>query len=92
MRRGLIVLLALAALAIPASASASVKLISVTSPASPGSGASLVVKVSKPTTCNIIVMYKSGSSQAQGLYPKRPVHGIVSWGAAGALQTSLAVS
>src|SRR4051794_28560652 len=70
-RRGLIVLLAVAALAVPASASAKVTLLSVTSPASPGSHATLTAKVSQPTTCKIIVMYMSGSSHASGLYPKR---------------------
>jgi hypothetical protein len=79
MRRGLIVLLAVAALAVPAAASAKVKVLSITSPASPGSDATLTVRVTKPTTCKIIVMYKSGSSHAGGLYPKRSVRGRVSW-------------
>jgi micrococcal nuclease len=79
MRRGLIVLLGAAALAVPASASAKTTLVSVTSPASPGSYATLTAKVSKPATCTIIVMYKSGSSHASGLYPKRSVNGRVSW-------------
>jgi hypothetical protein len=78
-RRGLIALVATLALVIPASASAKVKLLSVTSPASPGSHATITVAVSKSTTCKIIVMYKSGSSHAQGLYPKRVVGGRVSW-------------
>jgi hypothetical protein len=79
MRRGLIVLLAVAVLAVPATASAKTKLVSVTSPASPGSYATLTATVSQPATCKIIVMYKSGSSHAAGLYPKRTVNGRVSW-------------
>jgi hypothetical protein len=79
MRRGLVVLIAVAALAIPAAASAKATLVSVTSPASPGSYATLAAKVSKPATCKIIVMYKSGSSHASGLYPKHTAHGLVSW-------------
>jgi hypothetical protein len=79
LRRGLIVLLAATALVLPASASAAVKLVSVTSPASPGSDATLTAKVSKTATCNIIVMYMSGSSHASGLYPKRALNGRVSW-------------
>jgi hypothetical protein len=79
MRRGLIILLAFAALAVPASAAAKVKVVSVTSPASPGSYATLTAAVSRPSTCKIVVMYKSGSSHASGLYPKRSVRGRVSW-------------
>ena len=78
-RKVLLVLAAAAALAVPASASARVKLVSVTSPASPGSHATLTVAVSPAKSCTIIVMYKSGSSHAQGLYAKRPVNGRVSW-------------
>jgi hypothetical protein len=69
----------LAALAVPGAASAKVKLLSVTSPASPGSYATLTATVSKPSSCKIIVMYKSGSSHASGLYPKRSVRERVSW-------------
>jgi len=79
MRRGLVVLLAVAALAVPAAAEAKVKLVSVTSPAPPGSHATLTVAVSRPATCSIIVMYKSGSSHARGLNPTRSVSGRVSW-------------
>ena len=79
MRRGLVILFAVAALAVPAAASAQVKLLSVTSPTSAGSYATLKAKVSKAATCKIVVMYKSGSSHASGLYSKRPVRGVVSW-------------
>jgi micrococcal nuclease len=78
-RRGLITLAALAALVIPASASAKVKLVSITSPAFRGSYATLTVALSRPATCRIIVMYKSGSSHAGGLDPKRSVRGRVWW-------------
>jgi hypothetical protein len=70
---------AAATLALPASASARVRLLSVTSPASPGSYATLRASVSPSRTCSITVYYKSGPSHAQGLYPKRPVNGRVSW-------------
>jgi hypothetical protein len=70
---------ATAALALPAAASARVRLLSVTSPASPGSHATLSAAVSSARTCSITVYYKSGPSHAQGLYPKRPSRGRVSW-------------
>jgi hypothetical protein len=79
MRRALIIVLVLGALAVPAAASAKVKLVSVTSPASPGSYATLTASVSQSSSCKIIVMYKSGSSHASGLYPKRSLRGRVSW-------------
>jgi hypothetical protein len=71
-------LLALA-LVLPAAATARVRLITVSSPASAGSYATLRASVSPSRTCSITVYYKSGASQAQGLYPKRPVAGRVSW-------------
>ncbi len=67
------------ALALPAAASARVRLIHVTSPVSAGSYATLRASVSPSRTCSIAVYYKSGASQAQGLYPKRSVAGRVSW-------------
>jgi hypothetical protein len=67
------------ALATAPSASASVRLVSVTSPVSPGSHATLVAAVSPARTCSITVLYKSGPSRAQGLYAKRPSGGRVSW-------------
>jgi hypothetical protein len=69
----------LAALAIPATAAARVRLISVTSPIGAGSYARLTASVSPSRTCSITVEYKSGPSHAAGLYPKRPVGGRVSW-------------
>lgn len=67
------------ALVLPAAASARVRLITVSSPASPGSYATLRASVSPSSTCSITVNYKSGPSHAQGLYSKRPVGGRVSW-------------
>jgi hypothetical protein len=56
-----------------------VRLVSVTSPVSAGSDATLTVSVSRASTCSITVSYKSGPSSAQGLYPKRSSGGRVSW-------------
>jgi len=61
----------LAAAIIAAPAAASVRLLGVTSPASPGSYATLTVAVSPAATCSITVQYKSGPSHAAGLYPQR---------------------
>jgi hypothetical protein len=81
--RGLLAIAAAAAafLAAAAPAAASVRLASVTSPAYPGSDATLVARVSSTSvTCGITVYYKSGPSRAKGVKPrKRPVGGRVSW-------------
>ncbi len=61
----------LAAAIVAAPAAASVRLLGVTSPASPGSYATLTVAVSPAATCSITVQYKSGPSHAAGLYPQR---------------------
>jgi len=66
------------ALAAP-NATATARLVSVTSPISRGSHATLVARVSPERRCGITVYYKSGPSVAQGLYPKRPRNGRVSW-------------
>jgi hypothetical protein len=79
MRRVLIVVIAALALATPASASARVKALNITSPASPGSYATLTVAAPSTAKCSIIVMYKSGSSHAQALTPKRESSGRISW-------------
>ncbi len=76
--RGLLVAAVAVALLAPASASARVRLVSVT-PATPGSYATLVAAVSPAATCRITVHYKSGPSRAQGLGPKRSAAGRVSW-------------
>jgi hypothetical protein len=53
------------------SGSAGVRLVQVTSPVSAGSEASVTVAVSPAQTCLITVRYKSGPSEAAGLYPQR---------------------
>jgi len=69
---------AAAAFAAP-NATATARLVYVTSPVSPGAHAILVARVRPARRCTITVYYKSGPSHARGLYPKRPVHGRVSW-------------
>lgn len=69
---------AAAAFAAPTTA-AKARLVRVTSPVSPGSYATLVARVVPARRCTITVFYKSGTSVAQGLYPKRPRHGRVAW-------------
>jgi hypothetical protein len=64
---------------VTAAADARVRLLSVTSPIRHGAYATLVAGVSPARRCSITVYYKSGSSTAQGLYPKRPRNGRVSW-------------
>src|SRR4051794_35751042 len=79
MRAWLLVMVSAAALVIPAAASARVRLVHVTSPINHGSYATLAVSLSVRATCSITVEYKSGPSQAAGLYPKASVGGRVSW-------------
>jgi len=71
-RRWLVIVTLLAITFVVASAAeAKVTLIRVTSPVSAGAYATLTIMVSKPARCSITVYYKSGPSEAQGLYPKR---------------------
>jgi len=77
MRRLLITLALVTALAIPAAVSARVRLVSVTSPISHGSYATLTVSVTPTATCSPAVYYRSGRSRAAGLYPKRGAR--ISW-------------
>jgi hypothetical protein len=73
------VVLALA-LVLPASAATKVRVISLTSPINAGAYATLAVAATPARTCSITVYYKSGPSEAQGLYPKRSSSsGRVSW-------------
>lgn len=58
---------------------ATARLVHVTSPVSPGEHATLIVRVAPARRCRVTVYYKSGPSVAQGLGPKRPRHGRVSW-------------
>ena len=69
------------ALVLAAPVSASVRLVSVTSPAYPGSDATLVARVSSSSVvCSVTVYYKSGPSHAKGVQlRRRPVRGRVSW-------------
>ena len=60
----------LAALVIATPASASVRLIGITSPIRHGGYATLSVALSPSANCSIAVHYKSGDSTAAGLYPK----------------------
>jgi micrococcal nuclease len=56
-----------------------VKLSSLTSPVDAGSDATLVVAVPNGTTCSIVVTYKSGPSEAAGLYPQSASSGQIMW-------------
>jgi hypothetical protein len=56
-----------------------VRLVSLTSPVSAGSDATLTVAVPTGTACSIVVTYKSGPSSAAGLYPQRASGGRISW-------------
>ena len=71
MRRLIVTLAVVAALAVTSAAGASVRGVGITSPIRHGSYATLTVSVSRTSTCSITVFYKSGPSEAAGLYPKR---------------------
>ena len=75
----LVLMFAVSALAVPAAATAKVQLVRVTSPISAGAYATLTVAVTPAKRCSIAVYYKSGASVAQGLYPKAPRVGRISW-------------
>lgn len=60
-------------------AEATVRLVYVTSPVSPGAHAILVARVQPAQYCTIAVYYSSGRSHARGLDLKRPRNGRVSW-------------
>jgi hypothetical protein len=70
-RRLLLLFALVCALAVPAAASARVRLVRITSPINHGAYATLTVAVSPVRTCSITVYYRSGPSRAAGLYPKR---------------------
>ena len=61
------------------SAAGGLKVVSVTSPVSAGSDATLVVSAPTGASCSIVVTYKSGPSSAAGLDSKRARGGRVSW-------------
>jgi micrococcal nuclease len=75
LRRLVPVVLAMLAVA-PTAAQARVRVLQAAS-GSPGQSAALTVSVSPSATCSITVMYKSGSSHAKGLTPKRG--GVITW-------------
>src|SRR5438552_1367136 len=57
-----------------------VKLVSLTSPVSPGNDATITITTAPNAKCQITVLYKSGPSKAQGLFPKSAdSQGQVSW-------------
>lgn len=57
-----------------------VTITSITSPVRRGANATVAVKTAPGASCSIIVIYKSGPSEAQGLYPKTAdSQGSVSW-------------
>ncbi len=60
-------------------ATATARLVGVTSPARRNAEAALTARVVPARRCTITVHYKSGPSHAQGLNPKRPFHGYVIW-------------
>lgn len=66
----------LATLVLTPAASASVKLVHVTSPAYPGGTATLTATVTPNAACTITVNYYSGPSHASGLYPQHTVSGL----------------
>ena len=58
----------------------SIEITSLTSPVSPGSSARLEIQTAAGAVCNILVVYKSGPSQARGLEPKvADSGGQISW-------------
>jgi hypothetical protein len=80
-KRLCVIVAALASVAVlaPATAAAKVRLVHVTSPTYPGAYATLVVAVSPARACSIVVLYKSGPSDARGLGTKPPTAGRVTW-------------
>jgi hypothetical protein len=57
-----------------------VKLVSLTSPVSPGNPATITVSTTPGANCLITVFYMSGPSKAQGLFPQSAdTQGQVSW-------------
>lgn len=54
--------------------------VSLTSPVEPFTDATIQVRTAPSANCRIIVIYKSGASRAQGLYPKQAdARGQVAW-------------
>jgi hypothetical protein len=80
-RRGLVAAFVSAlALALPATAAASVTLVDFTSPVQRGSAALLVVRVTgAPRKCTIAAFHKGRAWHAKGLAAKLPSAGLASW-------------
>jgi hypothetical protein len=76
---GVAALVAAAAAVAAPNTTATAQLVSVTSPVAHNAHATLVAHVVPAQRCKITVLYKNGPSHAQGLNPKSPVHGRVSW-------------
>lgn len=56
------------------------RLVSLTSPVSPGDDASITIQTAPNAACIITVRYKSGPSKARGLYPQNADgRGMVTW-------------
>jgi micrococcal nuclease len=85
MKRFLVLVVGFAALTAAATALAgsnaatSALLVGVTSPARRNAEAAPIAHVVPARRCTIAVLYGSGPSHAQGLGPKRPTHGYVTW-------------
>jgi opacity protein-like surface antigen len=80
MRRLAAIAACAAALAAPASAAAAVGLRTLNSPVQRGSAALLVVQVSgRASRCTVTLTRNARRWHPQGLTPKRPSAGIVSW-------------
>ncbi len=64
----------------PSTSELTLTIVSVTSPVGPGYNATLIAKTAPGARCTITVYYKSGPSEAAGLYPKdADANGSVSW-------------
>ncbi len=47
-----------------------IRVVSLTSPVSPGDDASITIQTTPNASCSITVIYKSGPSRARGLFPQ----------------------
>lgn len=57
-----------------------IRVMSLTLPVSPGGDASITIQTAPNASCSITVIYKSGSSRAQGLFPQSAdSRGRVAW-------------
>jgi hypothetical protein len=76
---GVAALMAAAAAFAAPNAAMTARLVGVTSPARRNAEAALIAHVVPARRCTIAVLYKNGPSHAQGLSPKRPFHGYLTW-------------